>query len=233
MDHPASDRISPTGQIKSKERVSTHGEVFTADREVNAMLDLVKPETERIDSRFLEPACGNGNFLARILERKLAVVARMYGTAGRNLYELNALIAIGSLYGIEIQQDNVEECRHRLYQQFIVAYTALYPDLSEAEEYLRSVRFVFQRNILWGDALTLRTPDGEKPIIFSEWSVINQQVKRRDFTLDELLRNTPYEGDSLFSDLGDETFIPTPKCEYPLTHYTKLYTYNEEPQLQS
>lgn len=58
-------------QVKSEERVINHGEVFTAEREVNAMLDLVKQETERIDSRFLEPACGDGNFLAAVLERKM------------------------------------------------------------------------------------------------------------------------------------------------------------------
>lgn len=63
------------GQVKSKQRVADHGEVFTNPREVNAMLDMVKQETERIDSRFLEPACGNGNFLAEVLRRKLAVVA--------------------------------------------------------------------------------------------------------------------------------------------------------------
>lgn len=232
MNLSASDRVGPApGQIKSKERVFTHGEVFTADREVQAMLDLVRPETERIDSRFLEPACGNGNFLARILERKLAVVQRMYGAAGRSLYELNALIAIGSLYGIEILRDNVEECRHRLYRIFEEAYTAQYPDPTEAADYLRSVRFVVRRNVLWGDALTLRTPDGRQPIVFSEWSVIRQQVKRRDFTLDALLQATPFEGPSLFSDLGEETFIPQPIREFPLTHYAQLYTYDEKPQL--
>lgn len=65
-------------QIKSKKRVADHGEVFTAEREVNAMLDLVKQETERVDSRFLEPACGDGNFLAEILRRKLKEVRRKY-----------------------------------------------------------------------------------------------------------------------------------------------------------
>ena len=65
-------------QTKSKKRVRDHGEVFTAEREVKAMCDLVKDETERIDSRFLEPACGNGNFLAEILTRKLATVKKLY-----------------------------------------------------------------------------------------------------------------------------------------------------------
>ena len=75
-------------QVKSKQRVADHGEVFTAEREVNAMLDLVKQETERIDSRFLEPACGDGNFLSEILRRKLAVVKRSYGKWLRSMLGL-------------------------------------------------------------------------------------------------------------------------------------------------
>ena len=70
--------IIETKQVKSKKRVTDHGEVFTAASEVNAMLDLVKHETERIDSRFLEPACGNGNFLIEILKRKLHIVEGRY-----------------------------------------------------------------------------------------------------------------------------------------------------------
>ena len=72
------EEIGQKGQVKSKKRVADHGEVFTAEREVNAMLDLVKQETERIDSRFLEPACGDGNFLTEVLKRKLIVVENRY-----------------------------------------------------------------------------------------------------------------------------------------------------------
>ena len=72
-----------TGQIKSRKRVADHGEVFTGEREVNAMLDLVKSETERIESRFLEPACGDGNFLAEILRRKLEAVKKASKYKGR------------------------------------------------------------------------------------------------------------------------------------------------------
>ena len=122
-----SDNDTVQKQIKSKARVSAHGEVFTADREVNAMLDLVKEETERIESRFLEPACGNGNFLAKILERKLAVVKARYAK-NRADWELYALIAVGSAYGIEILQDNVDECRTRLYGIFWKEYQSLFPD---------------------------------------------------------------------------------------------------------
>ena len=108
--------------VKSRQRVADHGEVFTAEREVNAMLDLVKNETERIDSRFLEPACGNGNFLAEILRRKLAVVKRMYG---RNVadYEKWSIIALMNIYGVELLDDNAIECRNRLYDIWDEAYS--------------------------------------------------------------------------------------------------------------
>ena len=215
--------LSGDSQIKSKERVSTHGEVFTADREVNAMLDLVKQETERIDSRFLEPACGNGNFLAKILERKLVITKKFYSHS-RAEYELFTLIAVASLYGIEIQEDNVEECRARLFHIIHQEYSSLFTDTFN-KEYISSIQYILKRNILWGDALTLQTPDGVKPIIFSEWSAINGLIKRRDFTLDNLLKNQPMEGPNLFSDLGEEAFIPTPIKEYPPIHYLKIYSH--------
>ncbi|MFR9591810.1 MAG: SAM-dependent DNA methyltransferase [Rikenellaceae bacterium] len=225
MENIYPDLTAPTTQIKSKERVSTHGEVFTSDREVNAMLDLVGQETERIEYRFLEPACGNGNFLAKILERKLTVVRRCYAKS-RTDYELYALIAVSSIYGVDIQLDNVEECRDRLYNIFTNEYIALFKN-STTEEYLKSIRYIIDKNILWGDALTLKTPDGAKPIIFSEWSAMGGKVKRRDFTLDNLLQNQPMAEPNLFSDLGDEAFIPTPVKEFPLTHYLKLHSYAE------
>ena len=100
-------------QVKSRERVAAHGEVFTAEREVKAMCDLVKPETERIDSRFLEPACGDGNFLAEILSRKLACEQiRKYRKSSYD-WERNSLLALGSLYGVDILADNCEACRER------------------------------------------------------------------------------------------------------------------------
>ncbi len=219
------DLTAHHGQIKSKERVSAHGEVFTADREVNAMLDLVKQETERIDSRFLEPACGNGNFLVKILERKLAVVARLYSKSCVD-YQLNALIAVSSIYGIDIQMDNVQECRERLYGIFVASYKQHFkPTL--AEEYFLSIRYILSKNILWGDALTLCTPDGAAPIAFAEWSAVGYKIVRRDFTLDMLLKNQPIAERNLFSDLGEEAFIPTPFREFPLTHYLKLGAYDE------
>lgn len=221
-----SDSTADTRQIKSKERVSTHGEVFTADREVNAMLDLVKQETERIESRFLEPACGTGNFLVKILERKLTVVRNSYAKS-RAEYELYALVAVSSIYGVDIQFDNVVECRERLYNIFANEYKSLFKN-STTEEYLQSIHYIFEKNILWGDALTLKTPDASSPIIFCEWSAINGKIKRRDFTLDNLLQNQPIDELNLFSDLGDQAFIPTPIREFPLTHYLKLQDYDKK-----
>lgn len=201
-------------QIKSKQRVAEHGEVFTAEREVNAMLDLVKQETERIDSRFLEPACGNGNFLVEILRRKILLVHS----------EVELVQAVGSIYGIDIMHDNVQECRDRLLGVITKHYGKLEGEL------LATIQHVLKRNILWGDALTLCTPlspMGESegaPIIFSEWGFIGETVKRRDYTLDMLLRNQPMQEPNLFSDLGDDAFIPRPCREYKPIHYLKLHT---------
>lgn len=209
-------------QVKSKKRVTDHGEVFTSKREVNAMLDLVKQETERIDSRFLEPACGTGNFLVEILNRKLNVVVSRYAKSQLE-FERYAIIAVSSIYGVDILQDNLIECRARLYSIFDAIYTKLFK-ASCKEECRTTIQFILSKNILWGDALSLKTPDeNKKPIIFSEWSAVNGSlIKRRDFTLANLLQSQPVEGLNLFSDLGDKAFIPTPVKEFPLTHFLKL-----------
>src|SRR5665213_2307320 len=110
-------------QVVSKQRVTDHGEVYTSSREVNAMLDLVKQETERIDSRFLEPACGDGNFLTKILERKLRAVESRYGRSQLE-FERNAVLAVTSIYGIDILEDNVLKCRQRLFDVFERQYGA-------------------------------------------------------------------------------------------------------------
>lgn len=110
-------------QVKSRQRVADHGEVFTAEREVKAMCDLVKQETERIESRFLEPACGNGNFLVEVLRRKLAVVKSRYRKSPFD-YERYSVLAMTSLYGVDILEDNAEECRQRLFGIWDKEYTA-------------------------------------------------------------------------------------------------------------
>jgi len=205
-------------QVVSRRRVADHGEVYTARREVNAMLDLVKQETERIESRFLEPACGTGNFLAEILERKLRVVEGRYGESPLD-YERYAVLAVSSIYGIDILEDNVIECRKRLLSIFDWNYKSLFK-----EDCRNAVKYILERNIIWGDALTLKTV-GENPqsIVFSEWSPVNGgMIKRRDFAFHELVFFAGLRDRPLFSDLGEEVFIPEPVKEYPLTHYLRL-----------
>lgn len=205
-------------QVVSKKRVEDHGEVLTGTREVNAMLDLVKQETERIDSRFLEPACGTGNFLAEILERKLRVVESRYGKSQSD-YERYSVLAVSSIYGIDLLEDNVEECRRRLFEVFERHYGMLF-----RAECLRTVKFIISRNIIHGDALTLKTVgENPQPIVFSEWSLVNGSLlKRRDFAFQELLSFAGTRETPLFSDLGDEVFFPMPLREYPLAHYLKV-----------
>lgn len=208
--------------IKTRQRVSDHGEVFTPDREVNAMLDLVKPETERIDSRFLEPACGSGNFLIEVLRRKLRIVEARYGK-GQLEFERYSIVALGSIYGVDLLEDNVAECRDRLFDHFDSVYSRLFGERCR-DECRRSAKYVLERNIICGDALTMKTTGKTpEPIVFSEWSPVNgSMVKRRDYSLAHLLVYQPMEGPSLFSDLGEEAFIPKPVRDFPLTHYLKL-----------
>lgn len=213
--------VQTDNQVKCKTRVADHGEVFTAQREVNAMLDLVKQETLRIDSRFLEPACGSGNFLVEVLNRKLKVVKSKY-KKNQLEYERYLIIAISSIYGVDILEDNIQECRQRLYDIFDAEYSSIYKK-SCKDDVRDSVKFILDRNIILGDALTLTRVNSEEPIIFSEWSAVNSnKIKRRDYTLAELLAQQPQEENTLFSDLHEEIFIPTPIKEYPLTHFLKL-----------
>jgi hypothetical protein len=217
-------------QVVSKKRVADHGEVYTGAREVKAMLDLVKDETENIESRFLEPACGTGNFVTEILERKLSVVNSRYRKSQLE-YERYSVLAISSIYGIDIQQDNVVKCRHRLFQIFDQQYSTLYKKKAK-EGCRKAVQFILEKNIIWGDAITLETGSANpQPIIFSEWSPVNGSLlKRRDFAFHEIIPGDKQTKLSLFSksnpshfsDLGEKSFIPTPVKEYPLTHFLRV-----------
>lgn len=211
-------------QVKSKKRVTDHGEVFTAEREVKAMCDLVKQETERIESRFLEPACGNGNFLAEVLSRKLAVVKKRYGKSPAD-YEKYSVLAVTSIYGVELLPDNAAECRERLFTLWDKAYTA--NSKKQANDRCReAVRYILEKNILCGDALTMLQADGS-PIIFAEWSLVTGSLlKRRDFWLDQLLEGHQEQMtlDMQGWEYDEETdaFIPAPIQEYPLTDYRNV-----------
>lgn len=216
--------------VVSKKRVVEHGEVYTSKRIVNAMLDLVKQETENIDSRFLEPACGTGNFLVEILERKLSIVESRYKKSQIE-YERYAVRAVSSLYGIDIRKDNVAECRERLFFIFNEHYGALYKKKVK-KGCQRAVKYILSRNIIHGDALSLKTiSKSPKPIVFSEWSFVKgSMIKRRDFAFHELLPRQKDREQSLFSepnlpecsDMGKAVFIPTPLKEYPVIHYMRI-----------
>lgn len=206
-------------QVKSKKRVTDHGEVFTNQREVNAMLDLVKHETERIDSRFLEPACGNGNFLAEVLHRKLNVVDQRYSKSQIE-WEYYAVIAVSSIYGVDILEDNAQECRERLFKIFEERYTTLFKDKCK-DDCRRSIKFLFGRNILLGDALDFTNPVTKQPIVFSEWSAVNgSMLKRRDYMFKFLVEKTHQF--SMFNDEGKVAAIDEPIKDFSLIHFLKL-----------
>ena len=209
-------------QVISKKRVTVHGEVYTSEREVNAMLDLVKQETERIDSRFLEPACGSGNFLVEILRRKLEVVDKNYHSSQLE-FERYLVLAISSLYGIDILEDNVIACRKRLFTLADECYTSLFENNTQ-ETCRRSLKYILQKNIIWGDALDLKTVNEiSEALVFSEWSLVNgSQLKRRDFSFKELIEQSSMRELPLFSDMGEKAFIPTPVAEYPPVHFLKV-----------
>lgn len=184
--------MSINRQTKSKERIRNHGEVFTAEREVKAMCDLVKDETERIDSRFLEPACGDGIFLAEILLRKLAAVRKKYAKSHLD-YEKNAVLAASSIYGVDILQDNVIACRERMFKIWDKEYTSVCKKDCNNDT-RNAVRFILSRNVVCGNALSLMRVDENgndtaEPIIFSEWAFITgSQLQRQDYTFAHLLK---------------------------------------------
>ena len=225
-------------QIKSKKRVEDHGEVFTNEREVNAMLDLVHDESFNIESTFLEPACGDGNFLAVILSRKLTIVSEKYGKCIPD-YEKYSIVAISSIYGVDIMQDNVEECIQRLHGIFCTFYDKACKKKTSGR--IKAVAlFILHRNILCGDALTMLKNDGT-PIVFSEWKLIgNSRIKRRDFELSKILEAESYNteiadqgGDqlSLFFAAGEDAVkdvydsVNKPVKEYPLANYWEIDKY--------
>lgn len=198
--------------VKSKQRVTDHGEVFTPAWMVEAMLDLVKDETERIDSRFLEPACGSGNFIVKIVQRKLAAVELKYGKSDfeRRHY---ALLALMCIYGIELLADNIAECRANVLEIF-----AEYLRLEESDDLYQAASYVLSQNLVHGDALTMRT-HADQAITFAEWGYLGKgKFQRRDFRFDTLtLSSTFGEEGSLFAHLGKhEIFTPT-KTYSPMT----------------
>ncbi len=198
--------------IKSRQRIADHGEVFTPPWMVEDMLDLVREESERIDARFLEPACGSGNFLVEVLRRKLRTVDAKYGRSDfeRRHY---ALLGVMCIYGIELLADNIAECRDNMLEILADGLT-----LDQPDDLYRAARYVLSQNLVHGDALTMRTHDGAA-ITFAEWGYLGRgRFQRRDFRLDLLTQSAAFSADnSLFAHVDKhELFTPT-KTYPPLT----------------
>lgn len=210
--------------IRSKKRVEDHGEVFTPPWMVDAMLDLVGDETDRIDSRFLEPACGSGNFLVPVLQRKLAAVEMKFGGSDfeRRQY---ALLGLMCIYGVELLTDNVEECQANLIQIF-----AEYLNITSKDEIYRAASLVLSCNLINGDALTMRTTEN-KPIVFAEWGYLGRgKFQRRDFRLDILTRTSEFQSDGLLSsNLGKHEIFTPIKTYLPMT-VRQLADFGNEPK---
>ena len=207
-------------QIKDKSRVSNFGEVLTSKREVLDMLDLVNTETSRLDSRFLEPACGDGNFLTEVLNSKLDILKKNYS---KNQYEFEkfSIQIFTSIYGIDILEDNIISARERLFNQYFDLYNKKFKS-NINQKLLDCIKYILKLNLVHADALSLKNVKNDKFIIFSEWSLVNDKMKRRDFEFKNLIDYAPFEKGTLFSDLGDEVIIPSPIKEYPLTHFLDI-----------
>lgn len=198
--------------IKSKKRMADHGEVFTPAWMIDAMLDLVKDETERMDSRFLEPACGSGNFLVQVLRRKLLAVELKYN---RSEFEKRhyALLSLMCIYGIELLPDNIAECSANLLESFTE-----YLGVDYADDFYRAANLVLSVNLVHGDALTMKASDGQ-PIAFAEWGYLgNGKFQRRDFRLDILMLSSTFSAEgSLFAQLGKHEIFTPVKTYPPMT----------------
>jgi hypothetical protein len=198
--------------VKSRQRVADHGEVFTPAWLVEVMLDLVKDETERIDSRFLEPACGNGNFLVPVLQKKLGAVELKFSNSDFEKQHY-ALLAVMCTYGIELLADNIEECRANM-----MSVLAEYLGLHESDDLYHAAAYVLSQNLIHGDALKMRTRD-KQPITFAEWGYLGKgRFQRRDFRLDTLTLSSSFSAeDSLFSQLGKHEIFSPIKTYTPMT----------------
>ena len=207
------------------DRVREYGEVKTRNNEIQNMINLVGHEVKRIDSRFLEPACGDGNFLSQILINKLDLSIKKLKKDNVK-FEIDCIYSLSSLYGIELLDDNVKATRDRLYK-IIESFFKKKFNLPLEQNYSKSIKYILKKNIIHGNALTLKINKDNTDIIFSEWSMVNTtDFKRRDFTFKELLAYQPFKEENLFSDLGDQAFIPTPIKEYKPINYLRIHEFN-------
>ena len=209
--------------IKSKQRIVDFGEVNTNSNVVSKMVDLVNIEFEKLDSKFLEPACGDGNFLCEVLNRKMDSVKLKHFKQQID-YEKFSIQACSSIYGIELLDDNVQSARLRLNEIFNNHYSKNFDELNE--NVIKSVKKIFELNIVQGDALSFKCGEKlDKPIVLPEWSLIDNSLKRRDFAYKDFISYAPIDGPNLFSDLGEKAFLPEPIKDWPLTKYYKIYEF--------
>ena len=221
--------------------MAKHGEVFTAEREVKAMLDLVKDETNKIESTFLEPACGDGNFLIEIIKRKLSFIGKCKKPNYKKdqpAYEKAMLVAVGSIYGIDIMQDNVKECVARLYKFVCDEYERCFRK-TYSDDVEHCIRYILSRNIVCGDALTMKDYKGN-PIVFSEWkNPSNGWIKRKEYLFEDLVDKAhdassinetlvSYESSLKFNEAGESYYIPKEIKDYGLIDYREVFNYAED-----
>ena len=207
--------------IKGKERVENFGEVNTSAKEIDGILDMLVNEVNRVDSKFYEPACGDGNFLTEILKRKINFIEAKY-KKNKNSFQRNLFLIVCNLYGVDILQDNIFICRERLLN---ILKDTCYRNLKNCsyEKLIDSMKFVISKNILWGDALTLERVDSQTPIIFSEWSFVNKNlVKRINYKLSSIVESEFILDTPLFSDLGEDVYMPSPVKVFELQNYLDL-----------
>lgn len=209
MTEPIQSPAEPETLVKSKKRVADHGEVFTPAWLVDRMIGLVKDESERIDSRFLEPACGSGNFLTQVLKTKLRVAADRYKKSEFE-HQHHALLGLMSIYGIELLEDNVHECRQNMLEIFSESLK-----LKTDDALFRAGQKVLEANIVHGDALSMQTSTGQ-PITFAEWGYLGKgKFQRRDFLFDVMSQLSTFNAeDTLFANLGKHEIF-TPSKSYP------------------
>ncbi len=200
------ETLEVIGQVKSKERVRDLAEVFTADREVNAMLDLIGDSSYNIDFRYLEPSCGNGNFTVAILERKMISVCEKYKKLQD--FEFYTLVALGSIYGVDIAADNVKEARQRMKNVVVDRFSDVQNSRQPTDGFYKSVDYILKHNIIKGDML-----NAEHKIKFTEFSSPKiYKIQQRVFRFIDLIGATG----SLWAD------SPDPISEIPMKNYWEL-----------
>ena len=206
--------------MSNKSKIEEFAEVFTNQNEVSSMLDLVKNEVDRIDSTFLEPACGDGNFLCEILNRKINNIIHKYEGSSFEI-EKYSFLALTSLHGIDIQNENVLKTRENLFNLFvekISSVNTINPNLE------KSALVVLSHNIICANPITLKIDGENENIIFTQWNFIDEiNIVRREFKISHLIAYAPFEEGSLFSDLGEDVFIPEPVKDYKPTNFLELH----------